>query len=154
MLVLTLPVRRCSLTGLTVAIKFALSSIVTGLLFAFRTRLTSKLNMTLMPNFTSTATLLSVFFQRIKNYRHVTFRFDKLAKILELVFTEKSGERMKKDYLERQGYPTDLTDEQWATIEPLFVGMREYKHSFYRRARKKALMREKNERSKTPNYHR
>ena len=61
---------------------------------------------------------------------------------------------MKKDYLERQGYPTDLTDEQWATIEPLFVGMREYKHSFYRRARKKALMREKNERSKTSDSHR
>jgi len=36
---------------------------------------------------------------------------------------------MKTDYLERQGYPTDLTDEQWATIAPLFVGMREYKHS-------------------------
>ena len=36
---------------------------------------------------------------------------------------------MKKDYLERQGYPTDLTDEQWTVIEPLFVGMREYKHS-------------------------
>ncbi|MBR0287684.1 MAG: transposase, partial [Selenomonadaceae bacterium] len=36
---------------------------------------------------------------------------------------------MKKDYLERQGYPTDLTDEQWVAIEPLFVGMREYKHS-------------------------
>ena len=33
---------------------------------------------------------------------------------------------MKKDYLERQSYPTD---EQWAVIEPLFVGMREYKHS-------------------------
>ena len=31
--------------------------------------------------------------------------------------------------MERQGYPTDLTDEQWAVIEPLFVGMREYKHS-------------------------
>ena len=30
--------------------------------------------------------------------------------------------------MERQGY-TDLTDEQWAVIEPLFVGMREYKHS-------------------------
>ena len=36
---------------------------------------------------------------------------------------------MKKDYLERQSYPTDLTDEQWAVIEPLFVSMREYKHS-------------------------
>ena len=36
---------------------------------------------------------------------------------------------MKKDYLKRQGYPTDLTDEQWTVIEPLFVGMREYKHS-------------------------
>ena len=36
---------------------------------------------------------------------------------------------MKKDYLERQSYPTDLTDEQWAIIAPLFVGMREYKYS-------------------------
>lgn len=36
---------------------------------------------------------------------------------------------MKKDYLERQSYTTDLTDDQWALIEPLFVGMREYKHS-------------------------
>ena len=36
---------------------------------------------------------------------------------------------MKTDYLERQSYPTDLTDTQWAQIEPLFVGMREYKHS-------------------------
>ena len=36
---------------------------------------------------------------------------------------------MKKDYLARQSYPTDLTDEQWAVIEPLFVGMREYKYS-------------------------
>jgi len=36
---------------------------------------------------------------------------------------------MKKDYLKRQSYPTDLTDDQWAVIEPLFVGMREYKHS-------------------------
>ena len=36
---------------------------------------------------------------------------------------------MKKDYLERQSYPTDLTDTRWAQIEPLFVGMREYKHS-------------------------
>lgn len=36
---------------------------------------------------------------------------------------------MKKEYLERASYPTDLTDEQWAVIEPLFVGMREYKHS-------------------------
>ena len=32
---------------------------------------------------------------------------------------------MKKDYLERQSYPTDLTDSQWAIIAPLFVGMRE-----------------------------
>ena len=47
------------------------------------------------------------------------------------MFTDKKwyNERMKKDYLERQDYPTDLTDEQWAAIEPLFVGMREYKHS-------------------------
>ena len=36
---------------------------------------------------------------------------------------------MKKEYLERASYPTDLTDEQWAVIEPLFVGMREYKYS-------------------------
>ena len=36
---------------------------------------------------------------------------------------------MKKDYLERQSYPTDLTDKQWAVIEPLFVSMKEYKHS-------------------------
>ena len=36
---------------------------------------------------------------------------------------------MKTDYMERQSYPTDLTDEQWAQIEPLFVGMRQYKHS-------------------------
>ena len=36
---------------------------------------------------------------------------------------------MKKDYLARHSYPTDLTDEQWAVIEPLFVGMREYKYS-------------------------
>ena len=36
---------------------------------------------------------------------------------------------MKKDYLKRQSYPTDLTDEQWTEIEPLFVGMREYKYS-------------------------
>ena len=26
-----------------------------------------------------------------------------------------------------KGYPTDLTDEQWAEIEPLFVGMRNRK---------------------------
>ena len=36
---------------------------------------------------------------------------------------------MKKDYLERQSYPTDLTDSQWAIIAPLFVGIREYKYS-------------------------
>ena len=36
---------------------------------------------------------------------------------------------MKKDYLERHSYPTDLTDSQWAIIAPLFVGMREYKYS-------------------------
>ena len=36
---------------------------------------------------------------------------------------------MKTDYLERQSYPTDLTDDQWTQIKPLFVGMREYKHS-------------------------
>ena len=65
---------------------------------------------------------------------------------------------MKKDTLNRKAYPTDLTDEQWAVIAPLFSGMRQYKsvecsfvpcgralphefppystvHSFYRRAR-------------------
>lgn len=36
---------------------------------------------------------------------------------------------MKKDYLNRKAYPTDLTDSQWAVIAPLFVGMREYKYS-------------------------
>ena len=36
---------------------------------------------------------------------------------------------MKKDYLERQSYPTDLTDSQWTVIAPLFVNMREYKYS-------------------------
>ena len=36
---------------------------------------------------------------------------------------------MKRDYEQRQGYPTDLTDTQWVQIESLFVGMREYKHS-------------------------
>ena len=29
----------------------------------------------------------------------------------------------------RQSYPTDLTDKQWAEIEPLFVGMRQRKYS-------------------------
>ena len=32
---------------------------------------------------------------------------------------------MKKDYLKRKAYPTDLTDSQWAVISP----MREYKYS-------------------------
>ena len=47
------------------------------------------------------------------------------------MFTGKKwyNESMKKDYLEGQSYPTDLTNEQWAVIAPLFVGMREYKHS-------------------------
>ena len=36
---------------------------------------------------------------------------------------------MKKEYLERKSYRTDLTDEQWEAIEPLFVGMREYKYN-------------------------
>jgi len=36
---------------------------------------------------------------------------------------------MKKDYLERKSYPTDLSDEQWAIIAPLLTGLREYKHS-------------------------
>ena len=31
---------------------------------------------------------------------------------------------MKKDYLERQSYPTDLTDDQWAIIEPLLNNSR------------------------------
>ena len=34
---------------------------------------------------------------------------------------------MKND--KRKAYPTDLTDEQWAVIAPLFKGMREYKYS-------------------------
>ena len=34
---------------------------------------------------------------------------------------------MKKDYMERQGYPTDLTDEQWDVIASLFSNMRKYK---------------------------
>ena len=29
----------------------------------------------------------------------------------------------------REKYSTDLTDEQWAIIAPLFKGMREYKYS-------------------------
>ena len=32
---------------------------------------------------------------------------------------------MKKE--DKKGYPTDLTDEQWAVIAPLFVGMRKRK---------------------------
>ena len=36
---------------------------------------------------------------------------------------------MKQEYLNRKKYATDLTDKQWAEIEPLFVGMREYKYS-------------------------
>ena len=36
---------------------------------------------------------------------------------------------MKQDYLNRKKYATDLTDKQWSEIEPLFVGMREYKYS-------------------------
>ena len=27
---------------------------------------------------------------------------------------------------ERKSYPSDLTDEQWAEIEPLYSGMRNY----------------------------
>ena len=34
---------------------------------------------------------------------------------------------MKKRKTNRQSYPTDLTDKQWAEIEPLFVGMRKRK---------------------------
>jgi putative transposase len=36
---------------------------------------------------------------------------------------------MKTNETKRQSYPTDLTDKQWDEIEPLFVGMRQYKHS-------------------------
>ena len=36
---------------------------------------------------------------------------------------------MKKDTLNRKAYPTDLTDEQWTVIAPLFSGMRQYKYS-------------------------
>ncbi len=36
---------------------------------------------------------------------------------------------MKKNYEKRQSYLTDLTDEQWLEIAPLFVGMQEYKYS-------------------------
>ena len=36
---------------------------------------------------------------------------------------------MKKEYLKRKSYQTDLTDKQWEEIEPLFVGMRVYKYS-------------------------
>lgn len=36
---------------------------------------------------------------------------------------------MKKDYLERQSYSTDLTDKQCSEIESLFADMREYKYS-------------------------
>lgn len=36
---------------------------------------------------------------------------------------------MKQEYLKRKGYLTDLTDSQWSLIEPLFLGMREYKYS-------------------------
>lgn len=36
---------------------------------------------------------------------------------------------MKKDEKQRQGYPSDLTDKQWAEIEPLYSGLREYKWS-------------------------
>ena len=34
-----------------------------------------------------------------------------------------------KEVRKRQSYPTDLTDKQWKTIEPLFKGMRIYKWS-------------------------
>lgn len=72
---------------------------------------------------------------------------------------------MKKEYLERRSYQTDLTDGQWAVIEPLFGNMRKLMnavlylvdsgckwrqlphdfppystvHSFYRRARLSGL---------------
>ncbi len=36
---------------------------------------------------------------------------------------------MNNDNLKRKAYPTDLTDEQWAIIAPLFKGMRQYKYS-------------------------
>ena len=44
----------------------------------------------------------------------------------EAVFTKKCyNKSMKKEYLKRQGYSTDLTDKQW---EEIVVGMREYKY--------------------------
>jgi transposase len=36
---------------------------------------------------------------------------------------------MKKEYEKCKSYSTDLTDEQWAEIQPLFSGLREYKYS-------------------------
>jgi putative transposase len=33
---------------------------------------------------------------------------------------------MKKDEKRKQAYPSDLTDAQWAEIEPLYSGLREY----------------------------
>ena len=40
----------------------------------------------------------------------------------------KRGRSMNKT-TKRQSYPTDLTDKQWETIEPLFTKMRTYKWS-------------------------
>lgn len=36
---------------------------------------------------------------------------------------------MKKDDKMRQTYPSDLTDNQWVEIEPLYSGLREYRWS-------------------------
>jgi len=36
---------------------------------------------------------------------------------------------MKRSDKVRQAYPSDLTDAQWAVIEPLYSGMRTYKWS-------------------------
>ena len=36
---------------------------------------------------------------------------------------------METNKTNRQSYPTDLTDKQWAEIEPLFMGMRQRKYS-------------------------
>ncbi len=36
---------------------------------------------------------------------------------------------MKKEDKRRQAYPSDLTDKQWAEIEPLYSGLREYRWS-------------------------
>ena len=63
---LSLPLRMCLLTGLTVAIKFILSVILTGLPFAFRTKLISKWNTNSMPNHTCNATSSRDFFSELR----------------------------------------------------------------------------------------